>query len=164
MADRLSAEIEIAVDGAMGIICLDRPQAINALNGAMIETIKKALYDWQTDDKVRCVLIEGRGEKGLCAGGDVRAVRAAVLDGDIEAAHGFFAAEYEMNGLIATYAKPIMASSWAAVSGFRAMRAIASQRRPAGLPCPKLRSVFSAMSGSTPFWRGRPSRVRSPSC
>lgn len=117
MADYPRAEIEIAVEGAMGIISLDRPQAINALNGAMIEAIRTALAGWRNTDKVRCVLIEGRGEKGFCAGGDVRAVRSAVLEGEIEAAHGFFAAEYEMNGLIATYPKPIVAFQHGIVMG-----------------------------------------------
>ena len=58
---------------------------------------------------MRAVLFEGRGEKGFCSGGDVRAVREAVLAGRPEEGDAFFDDEYAMNGEIANYEKPVIA-------------------------------------------------------
>ncbi|MCD7061355.1 enoyl-CoA hydratase/isomerase family protein [Pelagibacterium xiamenense] len=110
-------EVLISVSGAAGIITLNRPKAINALNASMIEAILAALAAWAHDSTIRLVLIEGAGEKGLCAGGDVRAVREAVLAGQSEAALGFFAREYEMNRMIARFEKPIVALQTGVVMG-----------------------------------------------
>lgn len=101
--------IETAVEGRLGVIALNRPQAINALNREMIGAIRAQLSAWRGDDAVRAVLFEGRGEKGFCSGGDVRAAREAVLAGRPEEADAFFADEYAMNGEIATYDKPVIA-------------------------------------------------------
>ncbi|WP_404401542.1 enoyl-CoA hydratase/isomerase family protein [Pelagibacterium halotolerans] len=110
-------EVLISVTGAAGIITLNRPKAINALTVQMVEGILAALSGWAADDGVRLVVIEGAGEKGLCAGGDVRAVREDVLAGRTEAALSFFAREYEMNRMIARYEKPIVAFQTGIVMG-----------------------------------------------
>lgn len=99
-------QIETGVEGQLGVIALNRPEAINALNHSMIEAISGVLRLWEGDDRVRAVLFEGRGSRGFCAGGDVRAVREAVLRNDPDWVR-FFADEYKMNGQIATYAKPV---------------------------------------------------------
>lgn len=113
----MSAEIETGVEGRLGVITLNRPQAINALSLSMIEAIRGVLRLWRADDKVRAVLFEGRGERGFCSGGDVRAVREAVLQGDRAAAEAFFATEYAMNGEIARYPKPVIAIADGVVMG-----------------------------------------------
>ena len=71
----------------------------------MVSAVRAALEDWRTDDDVRVVAIDGAGERGLCAGGDVVAVRRAVIAG--ESYDDFFVAEYAMNAAIATYPKPV---------------------------------------------------------
>lgn len=101
----MNADIVIEREGAMGVVTLNRPRAINALTLAMVEAIREALKGWAADAAVRAVLIEGRGEKGFCAGGDVRLVR----EGGEALAERFFPVEYEVNGLIATYPKPVVA-------------------------------------------------------
>jgi len=73
--------IETTTEERLGIITLDRPQAINALSGDMIAAIVAVLENWRTDDGVRAVLFEGRGPRGFCAGGDVRAARELMLAG-----------------------------------------------------------------------------------
>jgi enoyl-CoA hydratase len=103
------AELEVGVDGNLGIIALNRPQAINALSLGMVQGIAAQLEAWRDDERVRAVLFEGRGRRGFCSGGDVRAVRAQVLAGRWAAAQQFFADEYRMNGLIAGYGKPVIA-------------------------------------------------------
>jgi enoyl-CoA hydratase/carnithine racemase len=102
-------QVLVDVWEGVGIITLNRPRAINALSAAMIASISGALGQWQSDPKVRAVLIEGNGEKGFCAGGDVREVRGHVIAGNRQAATDYFAAEYALNLLIGTYTKPIIA-------------------------------------------------------
>src|SRR5689334_4369057 len=96
MPDPQSPLIETQVDAKLGIITLNRPQAINALHREVIAAIRAQLAAWRGDDGVRAVLFEGRGEKGFCAGGDVRAAREAVLAGRPEEADAFFSEEYAM--------------------------------------------------------------------
>lgn len=109
--------VRIGTEGAMGVVTLARPKAINALTPAMIETITTAMTGWSSDPAIRAVLIEGEGEKGFCAGGDVRLTRELVLAGQSEEAFAFFAAEYRLNGLIATYGKPVIALQHGVVMG-----------------------------------------------
>src|ERR1700755_2666863 len=59
-------------EGAAGIIRLNRPKAINAMTLGMTEDIDRALDQFETDPAVALVLLEGAGERGLCAGGDIR--------------------------------------------------------------------------------------------
>jgi len=113
----MTGQLEIIREDRLGIIALNRPEAINALSAEMIHGIIRALEQWRDDDGIRVVLFEGRGPRGFCAGGDVRAVRQIVLEGRTDEADNFFAAEYFMNGLIATYPKPTVALTHGAVMG-----------------------------------------------
>lgn len=94
--------------GALGHIRLNKPRAINALSTDMIELIDAALNAWETDDSVQAVLITGAGERGLCAGGDIKQVYTSVVNKDDGSAR-FFATEYAMNHHIASYPKPYVA-------------------------------------------------------
>jgi enoyl-CoA hydratase len=109
--------LEIGVEGRLGVIALNRPEAINALSLEMIEGIAAQLEAWRHDKGVRAVLFEGRGSRGFCAGGDVRLARSLVLEGKPAAADAYFAAEYRMDGLIATYPKPVVALTEGIVMG-----------------------------------------------
>ncbi|WP_417583800.1 enoyl-CoA hydratase/isomerase family protein [Pelagibacterium sp.] len=110
-------EISISIEGACGIIRLTRPKTINALTPDMIGAVRYALDEWDENDAVRAVLIEGEGEKGLCAGGDVRRTRDMAMAGETRAVFSFFADEYDMNGLIGTYRKPVIALQHGIVMG-----------------------------------------------
>ena len=113
----MTPHLEISTEGPLGVIVLNRPEAINALDRQMIDGISATLTRWRGDAAIRAVLFEGRGARGFCAGGDVRAARALVLAGRAGEADAYFAAEYEMNGLIAGYPKPIAAIGHGAVMG-----------------------------------------------
>ena len=113
----MTPQLEVSVDGALGIMELNRPEAINALSREMIAGISETLEAWRDDAGVRVVLFEGRGARGFCSGGDVRAVRAAALDNRLPEADAYFAEEYAMNLAIATYAKPIAVIGHGAVMG-----------------------------------------------
>ena len=113
----MTGQLEVSREEKLGIIALNRPEAINALNGEMVHGIIRTLEQWRDDDGIKVVLFEGRGTRGFCAGGDVRAARQHVLDGRPEEADEFFAAEYFMNGLIATFPKPTVALTHGIVMG-----------------------------------------------
>lgn len=97
------------VVGPVGRLTLNRPGAVNALDDAMVLAALRRLEAWALTPDVRAVWVEGAGDKGLCAGGDVRALRSAVRDGDVPRAMEFWAHEYALNGLIARYPKPYVA-------------------------------------------------------
>lgn len=105
--------------GALGIITLNRPTSINALDHTMVGVIESVLRDWETDDAVGAVVVRGAGERGLCAGGDIIAIHrdgarlsaSAHTDRDAAAsATGrFWHDEYRLNLYIANYPKPYIA-------------------------------------------------------
>ena len=74
----------------------------------MVRAILAQLQDWAEDDAVTAVSIEGAGDRGLCAGGDVRAIREAVLTGTGDPL-AFWADEYALNATIHHYPKPYVA-------------------------------------------------------
>jgi len=110
-------ELMISKDGGLGIITLNRPAAINALSRNMIDLIYATLSGWLADETIHAVLLEGAGTRGFCAGGDVRYVRASVLEEQFDAADAFFAHEYALNKMIATSPKPIVALTHGVVMG-----------------------------------------------
>jgi len=93
--------------GALGLVTLNRPQALNALTHDMVRDLTQALVAWADDKSVRVVAIRGAG-RAFCAGGDVRAVREAVLAGS-DAGLALLRDEYRLNALIGTYPKPYVA-------------------------------------------------------
>jgi enoyl-CoA hydratase/carnithine racemase len=95
-------------DGAAGIIRLNRPKAINAMTLEMSEGIDVALDRFESDPAVAVVILEGAGERGLCAGGDIRGLyESSKAGGDL--GKRFWRQEYVMNARIAKYPKPYVA-------------------------------------------------------
>ena len=74
----------------------------------MIDVLSSALSSWRDVPEVHAVVIDGVG-RAFCAGGDIRAVRNAILNGDHAAVELFFAREYALNRLVAEYSKPYVA-------------------------------------------------------
>ncbi len=103
------SDVEIIRDGRVGLIRLNRPKALNALDLDMIRVITRALCAWAEDLAVHAVLIEGEGDRAFCAGGDIRAIRAMARAGDTVGVETFFAEEYALNAAIAAYPKPYVA-------------------------------------------------------
>ena len=104
----MEPEVLVRRDGRLGRITLNRPKAINALTFEMIEAIAAALDAWRNDDQVCAVILEGGGERGFCAGGDVRKLYEN-RPPNSDFAFRFWRREYQLDHAIATYAKPIVA-------------------------------------------------------
>ncbi|PZU00374.1 MAG: enoyl-CoA hydratase [Brevundimonas sp.] len=102
------ADVITRVENGVGRITLNRPKAIHALNRTMCETMIAALLAWRYDATVQSVLIDHAGERGFCAGGDIRMIADSGA-GDGVDARAFFLAEYRLNALLFGYPKPITA-------------------------------------------------------
>jgi enoyl-CoA hydratase len=95
-------------EGAAGVIRLNRPKAINAVTLEMFRDIDKALDAFEADPAVAVIVLEGAGERGLCAGGDIRALyESSQVKGDLGKI--LWREEYILNARIAKFAKPYVA-------------------------------------------------------
>jgi enoyl-CoA hydratase len=103
-----SDEVLIRREGRAGRITMNRPAALNALTYPMVGRIWEALTAWQDDPAVGLVLLDGVGERALCAGGDVRALYDSRGQGS-GLARAFWREEYRLNALIGRYPKPFVA-------------------------------------------------------
>lgn len=92
----------------VGVITLNRPQALNAINLKMVRTMFTTLKLWEQDEDIKAVLVRGAGEKAFCAGGDIRTVYESLIDGRSDHMT-FFAEEFELNQYIYQYPKPYIA-------------------------------------------------------
>src|ERR1700753_2902882 len=71
-------------EGSAGVVRVNRPKAINAMTLEMSEGIDSALDQFEADPAVAVVVLEGAGERGLCAGGDIRALwESSKVQGDL---------------------------------------------------------------------------------
>ncbi|MGD9525737.1 enoyl-CoA hydratase/isomerase family protein [Pseudonocardia sp.] len=104
----MTATVLARVQGAAGRLTLNRPAALNALDLPMIRALTAALAEWERDDAVAVVVLDGAGPKGLCAGGDVRFMYDDVRSGGHEFAT-LLAEEYALDAGIARYPKPYVA-------------------------------------------------------
>jgi enoyl-CoA hydratase len=102
------SEILTRVAGGVGVLTLNRPKAINSLTQSMVDVLAEVLADWERDDAVRAVVLDGAGERGLCAGGDIVAIYHSAR-GDGAAARKFWFDEYRLNALIGRFPKPYVA-------------------------------------------------------
>ncbi|ATZ23272.1 enoyl-CoA hydratase/isomerase family protein [Streptomyces lavendulae] len=100
--------VVIETHGRAGVVTLNRPKALNALTHPMVLRIAEALTAWEQDPAVDHVMIRGAGERGLCAGGDIRAIHADAKAGTTGSLD-FWRDEYRLNARIARYPKPYVA-------------------------------------------------------
>ena len=102
--------------GAVGLVTLNRPKALNALTHGMCIGLAKTLPEWAADDAIRAVAIRGTGGRAFCAGGDIRAMYESNIAGTSAAAK-FLADEYRVNAMIGAYPKPYVALTQGIVMG-----------------------------------------------
>lgn len=101
----MSDHLQVWRQGRLGRIRLNRPDALNALTLDMLHTFHHALDDYIADPDVVAIYVDGAGARGLCAGGDIRALyekRASAPD----FYKRFWRVEYPLNARIAAMPKP----------------------------------------------------------
>lgn len=89
-----------------GVILLDRPRALNALDTDMVRDIKAGLTDFLDQPAVSRVLLTSTSPKAFCAGGDIRRIQQLASAGELAEAMEFFLTEYPVNLLVSRYPKP----------------------------------------------------------
>jgi enoyl-CoA hydratase len=105
----VSDQISVTVADGVGHVTLDRPQALNALSYEMIRELTDVFESWIDDSEVGIVVLDGAGERGFSAGGDIRELYGFAVDGNAGEARDFFRSEYRLDALIARYPKPVVA-------------------------------------------------------
>ena len=99
--------LQISIQGHLGVITLDRASHLNALSLSMIHGISQQLELWREDDQVQAVLINSNSPKAFCAGGDIRFLYDSYQNGTANYQR-YFADEYHMLKSLRQYAKPVM--------------------------------------------------------
>lgn len=108
--------IQTEIKNKIGIIYLDRPEALNALNRHMIGKIEETLKSWEKNPAIKAILFDSKLERGFCAGGDLKEIYVDYLKND-EARNKdvFFKEEFALDKYLMTYPKPII-SHWFGVT------------------------------------------------
>ncbi|KNY05791.1 enoyl-CoA hydratase/isomerase family protein [Microbacterium sp. GCS4] len=152
-ASTASPRVLVRTEGALGRLTLNRPEAINALDVDMIQALTAALEAWRDDTDVQIVLIDGDGDRGTCAGGDVRALYDQIVAGQAETTTEFFRSEYALDAMIAEYPKPVVAladgitmGGGIGLTGHAAIRIVTERSK---LAMPETRIGFTPDVGGT---------------
>ncbi|WP_369899779.1 enoyl-CoA hydratase/isomerase family protein [Bacillus manliponensis] len=97
-------------ENGVASITLNRPKALNSISHDMLQPIATKLKEWEHDNTVRIVVVQGAGTKGLCAGGDIKTLYSArENEANRKKAEQFFEEEYELDMFIYKFPKPIVA-------------------------------------------------------
>ena len=99
--------LQISLQGHLGVITLDRVSHLNSLSLSMIHGISQQLEQWREDDRVQAVLINSNSPKAFCAGGDIRFLYDSYQNGTANYQR-YFADEYHMLKSLRQYAKPVL--------------------------------------------------------
>jgi enoyl-CoA hydratase len=101
-------EIIFEQRGAIGLVTLNRPKALNALTHEMCLKLKAQLNAWRPDNAIQSVVIQGAGDRAFCAGGDIRTLYESGKAGT-DYAFDFYRDEYLLNAAIKHFPKPYVA-------------------------------------------------------
>lgn len=107
-------EVIEGLHGYVAVCTLNNPKVLNAINTEMITGIQDCLDAVECDESIKCLIIQGAGEKAFCAGGDVVGLYHSMKETEIgnipEKAAAFFTQEYKLDYRLHTFPKPII--SW----------------------------------------------------
>jgi enoyl-CoA hydratase len=105
----MTSDIITRIEGHAGIISLNRPSSLHALTLDMVHAMTEVLQSWTRSRKVKCVIIDHAEGRGFCAGGDIAFLRGSALNDRGKKGRKFFHDEYQLNHLLFTYSKPVVA-------------------------------------------------------
>lgn len=91
----------------VALATLNAEKSMNSLSLEMVRLLHPQLDAWAADDTIACVILQGAGDKALCAGGDVVQLYQSARD-NTDYAATFFAEEYRLDYAIHTYNKPFI--------------------------------------------------------
>ena len=96
-SDQVGSNVIVKRHRSMMEIILNRPHIINALTTEMILKVRQALEEAVQEDKYQFVLFLGSGNRGFCAGGDLKGLANAVKEKSFSVADEFFQEEYGLD-------------------------------------------------------------------
>jgi enoyl-CoA hydratase len=105
-----SEQVRTELDSGVAVITLDRPKALNALNGQLLLELEKALHALPKPPELRAVIITGAGEKAFVAGADI----AEMAELNVDQARAFVEQGHRVLDLFESLTVPTIA----AVNGF----------------------------------------------
>jgi len=106
--DASQESVLIQVRNRVGHLRLNRSKALNALDLAMVRTLKRQLREWERDPEIVAVTLRTAADGIFCAGGDLRALYASHQAGD-DRRQTFFSEEYALDQYLHAYGKPVVA-------------------------------------------------------
>ncbi len=89
-------------------IVLNRPRALNSLDLEMIRTMERLMIELEAEQQFQFILLYGAGERGFCAGGDIKAIAQAVQQGVPAPADQILAEEYDLCLRLHRCPKPVI--------------------------------------------------------
>jgi enoyl-CoA hydratase len=99
------SDIILSQDNAAGLVILNRPSTLNALNTAMRAAMAAAFPPWARDPRIYAVVIRSSNDRAFCAGGDVRELADWGRTRPADAIRSL-AAEYTLNWQLECFMKP----------------------------------------------------------
>ena len=109
LSDQTEPTILVGRHARMVSIVLNRPRVLNSLNLEMIRSIDHQLDEIEADQNVQFVLLYGAGERGFCAGGDIKAIAQAVQQNTPLPADQILKEEYDLGLRLHRFPKPVIA-------------------------------------------------------
>ncbi|MFN5758114.1 MAG: enoyl-CoA hydratase/isomerase family protein [Sphingomonadaceae bacterium] len=103
------SEVLTHIEGKVGFLSLNRPKAIHALTLDMVHIMTEALLQWRDDPAVEAIIIDHAEGRGFCSGGDIAFLRQSAVADQGVSGRKFFHDEYQLNHLLITYPKPVIA-------------------------------------------------------
>jgi enoyl-CoA hydratase len=98
------------LDDGVRFLTLHRPDKLNALDHALVDTLRAALDDAEADPRVRSVILTGAGDRAFSAGADIAELARTVEAGPETALREFVRRGQDLTRRIETLAKPVIAA------------------------------------------------------
>jgi enoyl-CoA hydratase len=108
MTDQTKPSVLVIRHPGLMALALNRPRVLNTLNLEMIRLLTLGLEEALAAADVRLVVIGGAGDRGFCAGGDLKELTGAVQSGAVHLADQFFREEYDLDLMIHQCPKPVV--------------------------------------------------------
>lgn len=120
----LFEDLPAGTDGSyVALATLNSPATLNSLTLSMIELLAPKLETWRADDKLKCVVIRGAGDRAFCAGGDIQALQGAINENHAAGQivnnypETFFEQEYRLDYALHCFPKPVVVLGGGVVMG-----------------------------------------------